>query len=120
MNYPKYESHKVVSAAKITGSEKGADGALTVHLEGFDSVVIPHHEAHKKPTPFVGGYLVVYQDGYISFSPAKAFEEGYTLIPEFGGTAAEDADNDEWDTEGAERSDTDGAAADEPEPQQAE
>lgn len=33
-----------------------------------------------KHKPEVGGYYVVYDDGYKSFSPAKAFEEGYTLI----------------------------------------
>jgi len=27
-----------------------------------------------------GDYYVVYEDGYKSISPAKAFEEGYTLI----------------------------------------
>jgi hypothetical protein len=31
-----------------------------------------------KPEP--GGYFVQYADGYKSFSPAKAFEEGYTKI----------------------------------------
>jgi len=30
------------------------------------------------PTP--GGYYVVYNDGYASFSPAEAFETGYELI----------------------------------------
>jgi len=30
--------------------------------------------------PETGGYLVVYPDDYKSFSPAKAFEEGYVLI----------------------------------------
>lgn len=33
-----------------------------------------------KHRPQVGGYYVVYDDGYKSFSPAKAFEEGYTRI----------------------------------------
>jgi hypothetical protein len=33
-----------------------------------------------KHKPEVGGYFVQYDDGYKSFSPAKAFEEGYTLI----------------------------------------
>jgi hypothetical protein len=31
-----------------------------------------------KHKPEVGGYFVVYTDGYESYSPAKAFEEGYT------------------------------------------
>jgi len=33
-----------------------------------------------KHQPEVGGYFVQYADGCKSFSPAKAFEEGYTLI----------------------------------------
>jgi hypothetical protein len=33
-----------------------------------------------KPMPEVGWYYVQYPDGYESFSPAAAFEEGYTLI----------------------------------------
>jgi hypothetical protein len=33
-----------------------------------------------KHKPVVGGYYVVYADGYESFSPAQAFEEGYTRI----------------------------------------
>jgi hypothetical protein len=32
-----------------------------------------------KHKPHAGGYYVVYKDGYQSFSPAEAFEEGYTL-----------------------------------------
>lgn len=30
--------------------------------------------------PVAGGYYVVYEDGYESFSPAKAFEDGYTRV----------------------------------------
>lgn len=33
-----------------------------------------------KHKPEVGGYYVVYDDGYKSWSPAKAFEEGYMRI----------------------------------------
>lgn len=36
-------------------------------------------EKHK---PVVGGYFVVYDDGYQSFSPAFAFEAGYERIIE--------------------------------------
>lgn len=31
-------------------------------------------------SPVAGGYYVVYKDGYKSFSPAGAFEEGYTRV----------------------------------------
>jgi hypothetical protein len=34
----------------------------------------------RKHKPSAGGYYVVYKDGYKSFSPADAFEEGYTRI----------------------------------------
>jgi len=34
----------------------------------------------KKHNPQVGGYYVVYADGYKSWSPAQAFEEGYTRV----------------------------------------
>ena len=33
-----------------------------------------------KHNPQPGGYWVQYADGYTSFSPAQAFEEGYALI----------------------------------------
>lgn len=81
MNYPKYQSHKEVSAAKITAVDAGADGSLTIHLEKpFDNVIIAHEHMKRKPKPEAGWYLVVYADGYISFSPGSAFEEGYTRV----------------------------------------
>lgn len=40
--------------------------------------VSEEYMAKHKPKP--GGYYVVYKDGYKSFSPAEAFEEGYTLV----------------------------------------
>ena len=33
-----------------------------------------------KHKPEVGGYYLRYEDGYESWSPAKAFEDGYSLI----------------------------------------
>ena len=33
-----------------------------------------------KHNPQPGGYYVVYDDGYKSFSPAQAFEEGYSKL----------------------------------------
>ncbi len=46
--------------------------------EGFDRFWEPS-QYFEKHTPEVGGYFVQYKDGYKSFSPAAAFEEGYTL-----------------------------------------
>jgi hypothetical protein len=46
------------------------DGSLVTVAEDFFA----------KHNPQVGGYLVIYADGYMSFSPAKAFEDGYVAI----------------------------------------
>ena len=37
-------------------------------------------EYMEKHKPQIGGYFVVYKDGYQSFSPAEAFEDGYSLV----------------------------------------
>lgn len=37
-------------------------------------------EYMRRHRPQPGGYFVVYADGYQSYSPAKAFEEGYARI----------------------------------------
>lgn len=38
------------------------------------------HEWYAKHKPEAGGYFVVYDDGYKSYSPAPAFEAGYSLL----------------------------------------
>jgi len=40
------------------------------------------HEWVKEKHAEAGGYYVMYKDGYSAFSPAEAFEEGYTFIDE--------------------------------------
>lgn len=80
MGYLKFASHKTVGAAKITKVEHSADGSTIVSLDGFPDVVIAHELARRKPKPEVGWYFVQYEDGYTSFSPAQAFEEGYTAV----------------------------------------
>ena len=79
---PRYRSHKVVNALKIEKIELKDTGWGTVyptqnkHYAPFD--VPPQIAEVAKNHP--GGYVVVYEDGYTSFSPAKAFEEGYVQI----------------------------------------
>jgi hypothetical protein len=78
---PLYKSHKTVRAAKITGfRENGLQGAPDLLLGEIGGVTTMLPEWHAKHQPHAGGYLVVYEDGYQSFSPAKAFEEGYTRL----------------------------------------
>ena len=45
-----------------------------------DVAIWVSYEYVRKHQPRIGGYYVVYKDGYKSFSPAEAFEEGYTPI----------------------------------------
>lgn len=80
MEYPKYVSHKEVGAVKIASVDRGADGSVTLYLEGgFANVIVTHHDLKHKPVPEAGWYLIQYADGYLSFSPASQFEAGYTL-----------------------------------------
>lgn len=79
---PRYQSHKVVRAARITGFRpNGIPDAPDLLLGDIDGIVSMLPEWHAKHQPHVGGYFVRYADGYTSFSPAQAFEEGNTLIP---------------------------------------
>jgi hypothetical protein len=87
---PRYRCHKVVEAGKITGIQvvflsEGFGTGLVVDLElecgeGKSGRVRVSVEWIEKHEPEVGGYYVVYKDGYASYSPAEAFEEGYTRI----------------------------------------
>lgn len=82
---PRYKCHKEVRALKIKAiklnvPDKVSTGAqITPEESGYApfQVDAAYVDKHK---PAVGGYYVVYDDGYKSFSPAKAFEEGYTRL----------------------------------------
>lgn len=89
---PQYQCHKRVHALKLKVVEHkpnpdltGASGAssygaiLTPEEAGFacfevDAAYMCKHN------PQAGGYYVVYDDGYASFSPAWAFETGYAPL----------------------------------------
>jgi hypothetical protein len=77
---PQYKCHKVVRAAKITAfRQNGNPDMPDLVLGEIGGVVALLPDWHAKHKPHVGGYFVKYEDGYTSFSPAIAFEEGYTL-----------------------------------------
>ncbi len=73
---PVYQSHKRVWALKI----KEVNGnTITPADAGYAPFEVD--EAYtEKHNPQAGGYFVQYEDGYKSFSPAKAFEDGYPPI----------------------------------------
>lgn len=82
---PRYRCHKEVWALKIKAVIPNPRG-YELHFEN------ERYAPHEVSTEWVGkcmegvpkdrpdGYFVVYADGYQSYSPAKAFEEGYRLI----------------------------------------
>lgn len=97
---PRYKSHKTVWALKIKAisfdhdearkQNRETDGSATITPveEGYapfkvDATYVRKHfqgaqELGGSAFAIVGGYYVVYSDGYKSWSPAGAFEEGYT------------------------------------------
>jgi hypothetical protein len=80
---PRYKCHKEVRALKI--KEVLSEPRIYLVFEGeFDSKEVTA-EWFRKHKPESGGYFVVYSDGYESYSPAKAFEEGYAVINQRGG-----------------------------------
>lgn len=89
---PRYRSHKIVHALKIVAIESDLVRADREHRETEGGAWITpeqperyaefHVDAEyvKKHDPREGGYYVVYDDGYKSWSPAEAFESGYTRL----------------------------------------
>lgn len=86
---PKYKCHKVVRALKI----KAMIGKGNLNSKHISTVIIPEDENYSRfevidyADKVKGdgkdlGYFVQYEDGYISWSPTKAFEDGYTKIEE--------------------------------------
>lgn len=88
---PKYQSHKIVHALKLDAVRHGhnVEGGSSFH----SCVLYPADKAFN-PIEVDGdwcfarisienddcGYLVVYEDGYRSWSPTEAFEKGYTRL----------------------------------------
>ena len=88
---PKYKCHKEVHALKIADIVRDSENARLENRETDGSAMInPVEDGYApfrvsagylhKHNPQVGGYYVVYEDGYKSYSPAQAFESGYTLL----------------------------------------
>lgn len=85
---PRYKCHKEVWALKIAainrdgeGENRETDGSavITPADEGYAPFRV-EYDYLRKHNPQIGGYFVVYKDDYKSYSPAQAFEEGYTRL----------------------------------------
>lgn len=78
--YPQYKCHKVVRAAKIRGISFPDNDNLTLHFtKPLPRKTISTSRAASAGV-IVGGYWVMYEDGYESYSPALVFEKGYKRI----------------------------------------
>lgn len=79
---PRYVSHKTVWALKI--AEFDVDTLTITPVEPGYAPFVVSREYVEKHRPQAGMYFVVYADGYRSFSPAKAFVEGYKRLTDQG------------------------------------
>lgn len=81
---PRYKCHKEVHALKIGTYVHDSSKGMTLYFDdiSFESVDITEADMDRfsNISPDDKGYYVVYEDGYFSWSPTKAFEEGYTRI----------------------------------------
>lgn len=80
----RYQCHKIVEAGEINhyNSTDGVTGGEVV-LEGGEVIQLngPDYERIGKMAGNKHGYLVRYEDGYLSWSPKKVFEDGYRRLP---------------------------------------
>jgi hypothetical protein len=83
---PLYACHKKVRALEIRAIGHYAPDAAgklrrEIHFKdaGFPSIWV-EGELFTRYVPLPGDFYVVYEDGYTSFSPRKAFMEGYSLV----------------------------------------
>lgn len=85
--YPQYDCHKVVRAFKV--KEIVSCGVPDSFVLMPEDPTMPgllmkkawgaKYSIDGDCTSMVGGYVVFYADGWISWSTARAFENGYTL-----------------------------------------
>jgi hypothetical protein len=83
---PRYRSHKIVRAAQIARfGQEPADSSsgipVFVIVEDLEDLELPVPPGvFRRGRPAVGDYLVFYDDGYVSWSPKLAFEDGGQLV----------------------------------------
>ncbi|ABM32319.1 Gp49 family protein [Paracidovorax citrulli] len=89
---PRYQSHKHVWALKIkdVAHNPNPDRTGLSCSSSYGAMIYPEEQEYppfevsaeyvNKHRPQPGGYYVQYADGYLSYSPAQAFEGSYTLL----------------------------------------
>ena len=78
----KYRSHKIVEAGLIASVQRTGIRSLVVTLDNGETVRVDGGPmVFKEDSEIPGGYLVRYSpDGYVSWSPAEVFEQGYAEV----------------------------------------
>lgn len=79
---PRYRSHKEVQAAEIVSVTSGDNESKLLELRlAADKPTIRQlfvaSDLKNRPEPHQGDYLLLYEDGYVSFSPREPFLNGY-------------------------------------------
>lgn len=82
---PRYQCHKVVHALRLRTIVQVPNDhfRLVPHDPQYADLRVDWDDPLAVRLPDVDadpGYLVVYQDGFRSWSPTKAFEEGYSKL----------------------------------------
>lgn len=91
-NIPLWQCHKQVRAVKIAAIEIHADKSATIApIVGLVFKTAPGWAERWKGSEDDKGYFVQYDDSFASWSPTKAFEDGYKLV-----TNKDDGSNDGW------------------------
>lgn len=81
--FPRYVCHKTVRAVKIAAIQISLDRRALIEPvdSGFGTIQTEIGWTDRfRATDGDLGYYVVYDDGYTSWSPSKAFEEGYVPV----------------------------------------
>ena len=84
---PRYQSHKVVRALKLRRVD-WENCALIPADDSYEPIPVARKWMDNRiqhadgGIPEEPGYFVLYEDGYMSWSPTEAFEAGYALIPD--------------------------------------
>lgn len=83
---PRWKCHKIVRASQIRAFDIDEDHInATVWLQpqypvGREFRVLVSAGVFARGHPSPGDYLVVYDDGYVSWSPQGTFEAGYEIL----------------------------------------
>lgn len=83
MEMPRYVSHKKVWALEIATINRMTPGKVILSFKdkGYAPSTFAENDLlFARYAPIQGDFYVTYADGYKSFSPRKAFLEGYTQI----------------------------------------